>query len=400
MFVMNMISVPEKHRQILISPGLEEWKNIINHNKSTSKISRKLEVGCAHECSLYHPGVLFKEICADRFDTNKANIVCDTEIPQNNFFKFPLQRKNETIKYFSKKDNLPYFLQPPPSKKIIKEIIKKTKSNSQTNKFFSVGKKILNKTNNLAQFITKTRIIFLKEYGCTLEQIYLSNLIKGQNYKEFYEKIRSRKKDFIEIYNLSLEENEYNTGIKKLNQNELPFWYDRHTSMPVPKAIPLSIYIRMYVFDLYIEGVGGSRYHPSADYIIRNFFNFEPPKTAVASATLWHEGEKRDIERKIARKRKKIRRMEQNPQEFINNRTDSKEIALLIEKLNKVEHKKEVYIKISEKKDQIKKKIKKDIQKEKNILTKLEAEINLISRDYPFFIYPKEDIIYLFEVKK
>jgi len=52
-----------------------------------------------------------------------------------------------------------------------------------------------------------------------------------------------------------------------------------------PRALLLTMYLRLYVCDLFIHGIGGAKYDIITDSIIRDFFRVEPPAYACVSAT-------------------------------------------------------------------------------------------------------------------
>ncbi|MBF0170468.1 MAG: hypothetical protein HQK87_05175, partial [Nitrospinae bacterium] len=53
-----------------------------------------------------------------------------------------------------------------------------------------------------------------------------------------------------------------------------------------PKAIPLSIYLRLFVSDFFIHGVGGAKYDTITDPVIARFYGVEPPTYGCVTATL------------------------------------------------------------------------------------------------------------------
>ncbi len=53
-----------------------------------------------------------------------------------------------------------------------------------------------------------------------------------------------------------------------------------------PRALALTMYLRLFECDLFIHGIGGAKYDQITDDIIRRFFQVEPPRYACVSATL------------------------------------------------------------------------------------------------------------------
>lgn len=61
----------------------------------------------------------------------------------------------------------------------------------------------------------------------------------------------------------------------------------RHQLRITPRALTLTIFMRLFVTDLFVHGIGGGRYDQIADRIIQRHFNLEPPRFAVTTATLY-----------------------------------------------------------------------------------------------------------------
>lgn len=52
-----------------------------------------------------------------------------------------------------------------------------------------------------------------------------------------------------------------------------------------PKAVSLTLFVRLYLADWFVHGIGGSLYEPVTDYIIENYYRIEPPRFGVATCT-------------------------------------------------------------------------------------------------------------------
>ena len=81
-----------------------------------------------------------------------------------------------------------------------------------------------------------------------------------------------------------------------------------------PKALALTMFVRLFVADLFIHGVGGGRYDRITDGVIRRFFGVEPPGYAVASLTVYLPlGAHVVGESELSELRERINRLEHNP---------------------------------------------------------------------------------------
>ena len=89
-------------------------------------------------------------------------------------------------------------------------------------------------------------------------------------------------------------------------------------AMPVrPRAITLSLYLRLFVCDLFIHGVGGAKYDQLTDEIIRRYYGLAPGGYALATGTRWIETARGDDPHQaIAQLAARKRSMEQHPENF------------------------------------------------------------------------------------
>ncbi len=53
-----------------------------------------------------------------------------------------------------------------------------------------------------------------------------------------------------------------------------------------PRALLTTMYLRLFVADLFVHGIGGGKYDQLTNGIIREFAGIDPPPMAVATATL------------------------------------------------------------------------------------------------------------------
>jgi hypothetical protein len=57
-----------------------------------------------------------------------------------------------------------------------------------------------------------------------------------------------------------------------------------------PRALTLTIFLRLLVADQFVHGIGGARYDQVADRIIASHFNLAPPSFSVTTATMFYPG--------------------------------------------------------------------------------------------------------------
>jgi hypothetical protein len=137
---------------------------------------------------------------------------------------------------------------------------------------------------------------------------YLSDLVGGRDFDDFFMTIRGEAGRFRRVYNRTLERFRErfrfrfrNYPFPELKEGELPFWVIRDgrrhqftTDMDdgdvegytiLPKASPLTLFLRMHHCDLFVHGVGGANYEWVNDRIYEEFFGLDPPRYLVLSGT-------------------------------------------------------------------------------------------------------------------
>jgi hypothetical protein len=82
----------------------------------------------------------------------------------------------------------------------------------------------------------------------------------------------------------------------------------------VPKAMALTLFVRVFVADLFIHGYGGARYDEVTDGVCRRYFGIEPPSYVVASADIRLAGDWEGVsEEELAMAKDRLHRLDHNP---------------------------------------------------------------------------------------
>jgi hypothetical protein len=64
-------------------------------------------------------------------------------------------------------------------------------------------------------------------------------------------------------------------------------WCRRGRVRITPRALTLTMYLRLFVADQFVHGIGGGRYDQVTDEVVAKFFGVEPPSFSVTTATLY-----------------------------------------------------------------------------------------------------------------
>jgi len=150
---------------------------------------------------------------------------------------------------------------------------------------------------------------FIRFSGIDAPHTFLSELLKGRDFRDFFMRIVRDARRFRKVYNESLERygeqfrfRYRNFPFPRLNTGELPFWVvrngkrqllnmdrfdavdlNRHTILP--KASPLTLFLRLSCSDVFVHGVGGANYEWVNDRILEEFFGVNPSPYFILSAT-------------------------------------------------------------------------------------------------------------------
>jgi len=86
-----------------------------------------------------------------------------------------------------------------------------------------------------------------------------------------------------------------------------------------PRALTTTLYVRLFLADLFIHGIGGGLYDELTDDLMRRFYAIEPPEYLVVSATRWlplpRPAVTKDDYRRLQRK---LRDLLYNPQRHLD----------------------------------------------------------------------------------
>lgn len=86
-----------------------------------------------------------------------------------------------------------------------------------------------------------------------------------------------------------------------------------------PRAITLTMFVRLVVADLFVHGVGGARYDRATDAVIRQVLELEPPAYAVATATFHLPlGDPRDPDAERAALKRRLQTLLHNPDRVLD----------------------------------------------------------------------------------
>lgn len=264
---------------------------------------------------------------------------------------------------------------------------------------------------------------FYQSRSIQIFRINVSELVKLNAFKVLVEKIKEHLDDFMQVYNQSLSEYRKEHKIKNhaqpipnLVSGEMPFWILNPVTKKrnvmyasdsldncciLPKAVTLTMFMRLFMTDFFIHGKGGGRYEEVSEHIIKEFFQIEAAPYQVASATMhlnkteWFPVP--DIDEKELEL--KLRDTVYSPEKFLDH---SNPIAIQKKDLqskfkNPDSDKKELHKTISHLNEEMGKLIQPEIEKLEAMKSKLSViqHTNQVfrTRTLPFYYYDIDELI-------
>ncbi|MCX7999492.1 MAG: hypothetical protein N3A69_11175, partial [Leptospiraceae bacterium] len=300
---------------------LEIRNNLLKSLENDLKISLldKKIYATGHQPDIHHPGILTKDIVLHHLlDSNSVGIhfIVDTDYFEFEYF-YPIRNhKNAELMQFSAHSHSTFEGEKVSDCKRT-ELISILRSQKDELKYF-VNEKILEQVQRYLQYyiekIEADQLLhdvneevqseFLNSQGLKIYKIPVSKLIKTEAFLIYVDLIRKRQKEFMEIHNRALEKYRKEHKIKNhaqplpnLGENEMPFWdYRNHervcfsvNELPVyvlPRAVTLTLFLRIFLCDFFIHGTGGARYEQICEQLALEFFKIEACPYRIATATM------------------------------------------------------------------------------------------------------------------
>ena len=282
------------------------------------RISGSNRIGTAHQPYFFHPGVAVKFIALEAAPRGKKEIVfLDTDRVRISV-KIPAGRGGETTAVdLITTDRLLYDY-PAPSENVFRGFLERIEALLQgasqrrgggcLSNFLAFKEIVMAGTGRgrLKEILAES---LMEYHGLTMPYRFLSEMIDGDEFHDLLSKIAADHGRFRDVFNGALDEygKEFrfryrNFPFPRLVEDELPFWVvrdglrarcfkkDLDACGPgglriFPRAVTLTLFLRLYRFDYFIHGVGGWNYEWIQDRIVERFFGRTPPPYAAASGT-------------------------------------------------------------------------------------------------------------------
>jgi len=299
----ELLKPPSKNGEILILPSLKEILSLLKEDSL---------LGVAHQPYFFNPGISLKFIFLQNLPVGKKKIIfVDTDRVK---IEVKLPSQEEKINFLDTDEVL--FNYSTPSENQLKDFFLKIENRLKRPSL--PEEVILNFLNFKEIFFENLNKRFLKEvlaesflrfYRISQEWCFLTDLF-DKTFNDFFFKIYRESDYFRDVFNTALDEYKKNFRFRfknfpfpKLEKEELPFWILKENKRVrffkkdwnkkeeikklkvFPRAVALTIFLRLYKLNFFIHGVGGANYEWIANRIIERFFKKEVPHYAVVSGT-------------------------------------------------------------------------------------------------------------------
>ena len=323
----------------------QQMRQILGHADPT-----QILISSGHQAELYHPGVWIKLALIDRLSQITAGramqIAVDSDAPKHLQLRWPgggieLSPRTDTTTTWAGR-------LPAPSEDHLRNVLAEVQRVSAQWDFQSLLPDFLQwlidvspKQSNLCAAVVRAMQQLDQQLGLSYELCMSEPIWSSEPYLAFVSHLLANAEKFAHSYNQALAKYRAQERIKSpgrpmpdlsldAKQIELPFWLDDLTtgarqrlsvkrtptgmrldigraasdiSKPsatglsqfcaanniriAPRALTLTMFLRLFTCDQWIHGIGGARYDQVTNEIIRDFFRIEPPAFGVTTATLY-----------------------------------------------------------------------------------------------------------------
>lgn len=404
------------------------------------QLSRRALIITGHQPNFQHPGIIFKDLLAWKLakvtDSIILHLIVDTDRFEVNYH-YPIKYKD---KYATTRnifiggrdygifkntkmieiDRERFYSIIGESYKNIDEFVGEEyleKCKEYTNKILSACLQ----TSPLQYVLTEIKQDFYQNNGIQIYNLPVSKLVDSKAFQVFAQKICENQNVFNTIYNSHLVQYRHSHKIKNkaqplpnLAENEFPFWvYDKNkarrfpmkeypSKLPIlPRAITLTMFVRLFLSDLFIHGTGGGRYEVISENVLKDFFKIPASPYSVASATM-HLDRKNDFDDDFISNKNikmKLREYRHSPDTFLTkDHPLYKKKREIVEKLKTQSvDKREIHKEIMRINSEIQSEIpfiKNQLEfKQRNLPLLLQTHKTFQTRTFPFYFYDIKELI-------
>jgi hypothetical protein len=402
-----------------------------------------------HQPEFFHPGVWVKNFAlnafANRHDGIPLNLVVDNDHQHPPIVRVPVQSDSPehvhavAVEYDRPGRDLPYEEYRIADHGIFDSFPERLKDKIRDWNFepfaFAVWPKLkaeLDRGATFAEVVSRVRRCIERQWGVTNLELPVSKLAETGAFSQFTQTILGELPRFADCYNASIRAYRACNHIRSLNHPapelatrdgaiEVPFWAwrsesprrervfardgrpsigDRAGWKLRPRALTLTLFVRLCLADHFIHGIGGAKYDEVTDDIMRRFFGIEPPTYSVVSATLRLPLPRFEAtEFDLYEAERRLRDLEWNPQKFPATRERFPELVaakarLIAEEPKSTPERRQWFRRLQEVTRQMGAGLENEIEAVEHSVEQIRAELSenaiLGSREYAWPLFPRE----------
>ena len=301
-----------------------------------------------HQPELSHPGVWAKNFAlngvARKLRGYSLHLIADTDTLKSTSLRFPFTSNRgpkahlESLPFDTFAGEVTYECRPVLDPELFRTFPDRAAPLWANWGYVPLLPQVWRQGRNVGEGFTAIRRNCEREWGCHNLELTVSRLSQTEGFARFARHILDDLSRFRESYNAALRAYREANGIDSTNhpatelaEGEAPFWVrttacrrERATVASDvrqlrPRALTLTLFVRVCLGDFFIHGIGGGKYDEVTDAIIRDYFGIEPPAYQILSTTLHlplpafptTDGD-------VTRAERRVRDLHWNPQAFVS----------------------------------------------------------------------------------
>lgn len=270
-----------------------------------------------HQPELSHPGVWIKNFAlhglAAKLRGVPLHLIVDNDTMKSTALRVPAFTSRdpasvhrESVRFDASANERPYEDRAVLDPELFRTFPQRVGESTQNWGFEPLLMRVWRSGTNVGETFTAMRRECERAWGCTNRELPVSRLAGTESFRQFASHILDDLPRFRECYNAAIRDYRQINGVRSANHpapllaaDEAPFWVrsgaearERATARSDvqnlrPRALTLTLFVRLCLADFFIHGIGGGKYDEVTDAIIRSYFGIEPPAYQVLSATLY-----------------------------------------------------------------------------------------------------------------
>lgn len=271
-----------------------------------------------HQPELCHPGVWAKTFAvaglAERLRGPAVNVVVDTDEVKSLSLKLPVidsdpaKVRTQAVPFDTGPADVPYAGRDVADESFFESFPDRITTVTAPWGFrpllADAWRHIAAATGSLGDRFVTARSHFERAWGGTVPTVTVSALSRTAAFRGFASHVLADLPRFVAVHNAAVRDYRLRAKLKsrthpvpELRHDEAPFWSladgrrvaSTAVSDPatlVPRALTLTLFLRVCVGDWFVHGLGGGKYDAVTDAIIEDFFGLPPPAFQVVTGTL------------------------------------------------------------------------------------------------------------------